>query len=174
MSALISDEYKAQQARLHEDPGYGSMSIYYAPMISLVVNHMGVEQLLDYGCGKGKLEKHLNVDHPLIYRGYDPGVEAYSAAPEPAEMVVCVDMLEHVEPDCLEAVIEELHRLTKKLIFVTVHTGAAKRILPDGRNAHLIQKPKEWWLPLLSRWFDLEADQDDFRGFVAVMVPKQL
>ena len=25
-------------------------------------------------------------------------------------------------------------------------TGPAEKMLPDGRNAHLIQQPKQWWL----------------------------
>ena len=174
MSALISDEYKAQQTKLHEDPDYGIMSVHFAPMISLVINHMGVDNLLDYGCGKARLRKCLKVDHPLSYFGYDPGVEEFSSAPQPAEMVACVDMLEHIEPDCLEAVLDDLQRLTVKLIFLTVHTGPAGRVLPDGRNAHLIQKPKEWWMQKLSKRFDLEADKEDTQGFWAVMVPKAI
>jgi hypothetical protein len=29
----------------------------------------------------------------------------------------------------------------------------AKKLLPDGRNAHLIQQPRDWWLPRLAQRF---------------------
>jgi hypothetical protein len=34
-----------------------------------------------------------------------------------------------------------------------IATPPAEKILPDGRNAHLIQEPITWWMPKLeARW----------------------
>jgi hypothetical protein len=67
--------------------------------------------------------------------------------------VVCTDVLEHVEPEYLDSVLDELQRVTRNVGFFVVHTGAAMNHLPDGRNAHLIQQPPEWWLPkIIQRW----------------------
>jgi hypothetical protein len=38
-----------------------------------------------------------------------------------------------------------------------LHTGAAIKFLPDGRNAHLIQRPVSWWLPKFMERFELTA-----------------
>ncbi len=29
------------------------------------------------------------------------------------------------------------------------------KVLPDGRNAHLIQQPAEWWMPKILKRFEL-------------------
>jgi hypothetical protein len=33
--------------------------------------------------------------------------------------------------------------------------GPAEKVLADGRNAHLIQKPSSWWLPRITRYFEV-------------------
>ena len=47
----------------------------------------------------------------------------------------------------------------------TVHTGAAVKVLPDGRNAHLIQRPAAWWLPKFMERFELAAFNRMHHGF---------
>jgi hypothetical protein len=54
--------------------------------------------------------------------------------------------------------------------------GPAGKTLPDGRNAHLIQKPSSWWLPKLSAHFDvlhLETHDMMGRGFWVIVEPKK-
>ena|SRR3990167_6092186 len=171
MRILISDDYMAQQKMLHENVNYGRMSEAYAPLISIIINRLSVKELLDYGCGKGRLKKVLKTIHPVEVRGYDPGVEEYSMMPEPAEMVACIDVLEHIEPEFIDNVLDDLQRVTRKLIFLTVHTGPAKKTLPDGRNAHLIQEPAEWWIKRLNTRFVPLTFTEDNHGFVALMKP---
>jgi hypothetical protein len=115
---------------------------------------MEVSHLLDYGCGSLlNLPKHLKVKQKLTYQAYDPAVPKFSKPAVPAEMVACIDVLEHIEPDKLDNVLDDLVRLTEGIVFLTVCTVAAMKTLPDGRNAHLIQEPVQWWLPKLwNRW----------------------
>ncbi len=89
--------------------------------------------------------------------GYDPAIEGLDDEPEPADLVVCGDVLEHIEPECLDAVLDDLKRCTVKAIFLTVATRPAKKTLSDGRNAHLIQQPAEWWLPKIMQRWELQA-----------------
>jgi len=43
--------------------------------------------------------------------------------------------------------------------------GPAGKVLSDGRNAHLIQKPLSWWLPKLCERFEiLELHQHQVFG----------
>lgn len=114
--------------------------------------------MLDYGCGHNlSLRKTLKPQKEFRYQAYDPGVPEYSDPPTPAELVVCIDVLEHIEPDCLDDVLDHLYDLTEHMLFATVHTGPAGKKLPDGRNAHLIQKPAEWWLPKFMDRFQLQG-----------------
>jgi hypothetical protein len=130
---------------------------------------MQISHLLDYGCGKGRLFKNLKADHKMTLQAYDPGVSEYSSPPVSAEMVACIDVLEHIEPECLDEVLDDLERLTEVVGLFTVHCGPAVKVLPDGRNAHLIQQPPEWWLPkIMDRW-ELQSFNRDDHGFWVIV-----
>ncbi len=169
----ISDAYRAEQTKLHANPHYGEASIGYAPLVELVVSRMGVRELLDYGAGKGHLERELKTKHPALnVRNYDPAIPAWSTPPASAEMVACIDVLEHIEPEYLDPVLDHLRALTRRVGVFTVHCGAAARVLSDGRNAHLIQKPASWWLPQIMRRFELvRFDRLAERGFWVIVEP---
>jgi 2-polyprenyl-3-methyl-5-hydroxy-6-metoxy-1,4-benzoquinol methylase len=79
----------------------------------------------------------------------------------PADLVCCIDVLEHIEPEYLSAVLSHLASLTKNLAFLTIHSAPAIKILPDGRNAHLIIKPMSWWTPTLGLHFDVVMSEPD-------------
>jgi len=153
-SPTISPGYQREQEQLHQSGTYGQVSILYAPMVSQIIDRMEVDHLLDYGCGaQTNLAKNLKVNRKLMYQAYDPGVPRFSKTPMPAQMVACIDVLEHIEPEFLETVLDELQRLAEAIVFLTVTTCAALKTLSDGRNAHLTQQPMSWWLPrFLDRW----------------------
>jgi hypothetical protein len=159
---LISESYKQQNADLHHAGGYGVMGEHYAPLISGIINKIGVTHLLDYGCGSRlSLARGLQgkVKGQLTYQAYDPCVKEYETPPVPAEMVACVDVLEHIEPDSIEEVLDHLQSLVEAVGVFTVDTGPAKKVLSDGRNAHLLQRPIEWWLAKFCERFQLQTFQ---------------
>lgn len=173
-AAVITPAYRAMQSQLHAtNPGYGVASVEAAPIVATLIEHFGVDELLDYGAGKGRLGQTLasKCRRPVRLRHYDPAIEAWAATPEPAEMVASIDVLEHVEPECLDAVLDDLQRVTLRLGFFAVHTGAAKKILADGRNAHLIQQPPSWWLPKIMQRFELLKFLRDKNGFYVLVEP---
>lgn len=159
-SPLISEGYRKQQEALHEQGNYGTASITFAPMVSQIIERMGITHLLDYGCGANvNLSKHLALKHKVTYQAYDPAVPRFSRRPFPAQLVCCIDVLEHIEPDCLDQVLDDLAALAEGVAFLSVCTAPALKRLQDGRNAHLIQQPIEWWLPKLWRRFELQTVQ---------------
>lgn len=172
--SLISSAYRQEQERLHSTGTYGTASIQYAPMVSDIIKRMEVTHLLDYGSGANvNLAKHLKVSHKLTYQAYDPGVPRFSKAPLPAQMVACIDVLEHIEPDFLESVLNDLMRLTEVILFATVDTGPAVKTLSDGRNAHLTQEPLSWWLPKLwERWSLQTIQATSEHSFMVIALAK--
>lgn len=143
-------------------------------MVSNVINRMQVTHLLDYGCGSlCNLARHLKVEHKMTYQGYDPGVARFDRRPVAAQMVACIDVLEHIEPDFLDAVLNDIQSLAEGIAFVSIHTGPAQKVLSDGRNAHLIQEPMQWWLPKLWDRFELQTVQvTGEHGFFAIGLAK--
>ena len=138
---LISDKYLKQLESMHKDlPRFGIGSKYRKEFIASLV----YDDILDYGCGKGRLETN---------KKYDPAVKEFSADPEPADLVVCTDVLEHIEPECLDDVLRHIHSKMLKSGYFTIGCSKAAKKLPDGRNAHLIIQPPEWWIDKLSEYF---------------------
>jgi hypothetical protein len=139
-------------------------------MVSQIIDRLEINHLLDYGCGSNlSLTQTLKPQRKFTYQGYDPGVQKYSKDPVQAEMVVCCDVLEHIEPQYLEDVLDHLEELTQVVLFATVHTGPAAKTLPDGRNAHLIQRPMEWWLPKFWERFSIQTVQvEGPQGFFVI------
>lgn len=169
---LITDAYRAQQTALHDRADYGVASLEWGDVVSAIVNTSGAQTLTDYGCGKGRLLEVINFDHPVRVQLYDPGVPKFAKTPVPTEIVTCIDVLEHIEPDCLEAVLVDLRRVTERLLIATIHSGPAVKMLADGRNAHLTQQGPAWWL---SRMFAAGFELLDFNrtrsGFFVVLAP---
>jgi hypothetical protein len=172
--ATISDEYRKIQQELHEDPGYGVASLIYAPLIKKIVETAHLRAISDYGAGKCNLRKGL---HDLGVRDfgyypYDPAFPQYGP-PRPAPLVCCIDVLEHIEEKHLDDVLLDLEEITEGIGFFTIATEPAMKTLPDGRNAHLIQKPVRWWLPRLCDHFDISRLQQVKNGHFWVMVGRR-
>jgi hypothetical protein len=172
----ISPGYLALQRELHKDPNYGTAALDYAKNVMEVMERMGARSLSDYGAGKKKLYMALRV-HGLKgyeYLPYDPAFPEYGP-PKSADVVCCIDVLEHIEPEHLDAVLIELKTITTKIGFFTVQTQPAMKVLADGRNAHLIQEPVAWWLAKLGEYFDVvEVRQRGHGGFWVVVKPSQV
>jgi hypothetical protein len=171
---LISDGYRAQQRQMHTDPSYGTASVGYAPIVAQAMRRYEVRSVLDYGAGKQRLrgalaDKIADID----YTPFEPADPLCCDAPAPAPFVACIDVLEHIEPDCLDAVLDDLQRVTLRAGCFTVATGPAKKTLPDGRNAHLIIEPIEWWLPKIMARFDLQVAQRMPGGFFVIVESRQ-
>ena len=144
MTKTISQDYLDLQCALHENPHYGVASLSYAPIIEQVCRSIGAHSVSDYGAGKCNLKVGLEKYglRDLDYFPYDPVFPNYGE-PKPADLVCCIDVLEHIEEEFLPNVIEDLVRITRNIGFFTVATGPAQKVLADGRNAHLIQKPAQ-------------------------------
>ncbi len=165
----ISEDYRRLNAELHESNSkYGTSGSRYANQVRELCKTIETRDVLDYGCGKSTLQNNL----PFTIKQYDPAIEKYSSIPEPADVVVCTDVLEHIEPEYLDNVLDDLKRVTKKLAFFTVATRPAQKTLSDGRNAHLIQEPVEWWVPKLCERFTLSMLQNFGSAFLVILEAK--
>jgi hypothetical protein len=165
---LISEDYRQQNKALHEDPSlhYGVAGKAYIPLLTNIYLEYGCKSILDYGSGKGKISKILP---NLPIKNYDPAIKEFSKMPRPADLVICLDVMEHIEPEYLDNVFKHLKVLIRKVGLISVSTRLARKILPDGRNAHLIVEEPEWWLPKFLEHFKLQEYVRSDDGFYVVV-----
>ena len=169
-SVLITEAYRAEQAALHARGNYGTAALQYGEAVAALLASTGANSLLDYGCGsKRSLLQALQLPAHVVYEGYDPAIPEFAADPFPAELVTCIDVLEHIEPALLDNVLDHLGSLCDPHGFFTVHSGPAGKVLSDGRNAHLTQQEPAWWMPRLRQRFQVLDAQPIPNGF-AVLV----
>lgn len=166
---LISEAYAKEQRRMHKNERYGAASKKMAPLVARLIEARNPASILDYGAGKQALAESLS-HIPAWFVPYDPGVPEISDLPAGKfDMVCCIDVLEHVEPECLKDVLQTLSDKTAGVAFITIHTGPAGKTLSDGRNAHLIQKPISWWTKRLKSVFKtVSADMHNDTTILAI------
>lgn len=168
---LISPEYAKLNEQLHHTrPDYGTSGRQWAAKVAGLARQVQAASILDYGCGKQTLAAALP---GLQVVGYDPAVPGLDAPPQPADLVVCTDVLEHVEPEHIDEVLDDLCRVTQKAAFVTVATRPAIKTLADGRNAHLTVQPLAWWRSSFESRFDI-VEVHELEGYEFSLVLKAL
>jgi len=146
---LISEKYRLLNEELHKTrEDYGAHAgTKWGKVLSDLCRNLKTWDVLDYGCGKGSLRKSLpgaNV------KNYDPAIPQHAADPDPADIVACFDVLEHIEPECIDDVIDHMFSKAKMGVILIVATRKAKKFYSNGENAHLIVEDVYWWLNMLS------------------------
>jgi len=100
---------------------------------------------------------------------YDPSIDHISAMPNPADLVVCTDVLEHVEPEYLTRVLNHIRSLVGKCLLVRVClVPCTSKRLPDGSDPHRIVKDKQWWLNALGKGFDVKEIHESSDKYLTV------
>jgi hypothetical protein len=167
---LISDEYTKLNKELHDyKVHYGAIGMRHLNKVVKLIKEINTTDVLDYGCGKSTLARNL----PFRIQQYDPAIEKYKSLPVPADVVVCTDVLEHVEPEFLENVLKHLAYLTKKAGYFTACTCPAKKTLSDGRNAHISLHTKFWWNEKFIEYFTIKELNFEDNEIVVIVLPKE-
>ncbi len=136
----------------------------HAFAIKRLIDETGARTLLDYGCGKGqqyiwrdlRLPDGSRIESIESYWAlneigkYDPGFEPHSRLPDKTfDGVVCTDVLEHCPESDIPWIIEEMFGYANRFVYANVACFPAKKILPNGENAHCTVRDPDWWIGLL-------------------------
>ena len=132
----------------------------------------GMKKVLEIGCGDGFASRLLlqnitslvaiDIDKlfiddakrrqskswPIDFRIHD--ILDDGPIHEEFDGVVSLDVMEHIPEAYVRQTFEEIFSLTTKFAFFVIATQKAKKLLPDGRNAHLTVQKAEWWLDLIN------------------------
>lgn len=153
---LISKSYRDIQEKMHGAKDYGVGA--HANECAVIVSELGMETefetVLDYGSGAHSHIARLLPQYKVA--DYDPCIQAKANEPASADVVVCADVLEHIEPSHLDDVLQHVRKLARKKVVLVIATEQAKKTLADGRNAHLIVEDAAWWSSHLINYFVID------------------
>ena len=156
-----TDEYGAMQRQMHDRGGYGVWGDHDTRLAATgILNLHDVLKrpltVMDYGAGNGALGAALERAFKCAtVTNYDPFHPQWRDNPEPGlhDVVTCCDVMEHVEPQCVENTLKYIADHCRYMAIFTIAIEEAAKTLPDGRNAHVTQRSPAWWQKRISKHF---------------------
>lgn len=134
----------------------GKTTVKNSDKIKEVIQKVKPFNILDYGCGKGwqytddEIHKEWGVPLPTLY---DPYVKEYSKLPGVGtkyfDLVLCVDVMEHILPDEIDKILHELFFLGN-FVYFHIDTKPALKTFSCGTNFHTSLYEKDWWINKLN------------------------
>ena len=115
-----------------------------------------INHILDHGCGKGGLVMSLNNDANVsgAAYGYDPAVEGFTQHPRKTyDLITSIDVLEHIGRKHIETTIAEIKQINSGFFFFCIDLLPASKTTSDGRNAHFLIAPSDWWVQQIKSHF---------------------
>lgn len=162
---------EAEKAKYERMWGFGSYR-KNAPGEKLVadaINRLGIDEpttVIDFGCGTGRAARafkkrgHIVTGIDIAENCLDPGVNILLVNQclwEPigikAEIGYCTDVMEHIPPEHVDAVLANIAACTERSYFqIATRKDAMGRLIKD--TLHLTVKPADWWEQKLSEHFE--------------------
>lgn len=140
-------------AELHQNRAYGNTAVRMRRFIEPWVAIDAPSTILDYGAGQGRFVDILEAPSLTERHAYDPAIpEIATLHRERFDYAICIDVMEHLEPEEVPAVLDHIASLSRRTLFI-IGTHPARAVLPDGRNAHTTVKPGPWWQREVARAF---------------------
>lgn len=147
----FTEKHMEEMKKLHQNPSYGVSGRKHKNVVMELIKVFNTQSVLDYGCGKGALGARL----PFPIWEYDPAIPGKDSVPRAADLVLCLNVLECVEPEMLDNVLGDLVRCSRKCVFAVIESkdkeGWEKRfdrffkvgtILQAGDELHCILEPR--------------------------------
>ncbi len=142
-----------------EDAFSGRDLTRYAYSIRGLVRATKSVSLLDYGSGKGKqYSEEFRRGDKLIAASlhdfwkmreitcYDPAINrTFLSEKHQFDGVIASNVIDYIPEEDLGWVIEVLFSRARKFVFCNVADFPAPFSLPNGENARITRKPRQWW-----------------------------
>lgn len=146
----ITEEALEAAKKLHLNPIYGIDGKKRKDVVLNLAKTLKTNSILDYGCGKGTLAASL----PFPIWEYDPAIPGKDGVPRSADIVVCINVMEFVEPEMLDNVLGDICRCANKIAFLVI----------EGK--------KEEWEKRFSGFFKIGAILEHETEIHCVLEPK--
>jgi hypothetical protein len=158
---MHSEEYLEELKKLHSKKTFGNNNTI-PEFLNTLLSENNINSMLDFGCGKGMPFSDRNSDKFKVYN-YDPVTNPIEL-PISVDLVYSSDVLEHIELAELDNVLNRLFVIGQKYQYHLIACHPAKKLLSDGRNAHLIIESPTWWRDKIqnNNWEIIHEDILDF------------
>lgn len=158
MYRIMHAEGARASGKSSERTFYGKSLAEHIPHIARLAAATQAQTILDYGSGKGALYqpapgepegsrfKTMAAWGDARVTCYDPAFEPFAGPLESSyDGVICTDVLEHIPRDDIPWVIAKLFGFARRFLYVVAATYPAKKVLPNGENAHCTLESADWW-----------------------------
>ena len=148
----ITPKHIQEMKKLHRNPIYGLSGKKHKDVVLKLSQALKTTSILDYGCGKGSLGNNL----PFPIWEYDPAVDGKDSVPRPADLVVCFNVLECIEPEMIDNVLGDLVRCSRKCVYIIIestdknwwekklnHFFKVGSIIPSKNELHCVLEPRK-------------------------------
>ena len=147
--SLVSEYASVHKAKRYGDTGWRSLPFILPHLLAL-----RPQSLVDFGCGQSDLGLRLaRAARIASVHRYDPAIPEFSVRPGAfSDVLVNVDVLEHIPDEELDAAIADMASLARHAVIV-IDTAPARLKLSDGRNAHVSLHDEAGWEKRLKKSF---------------------
>lgn len=149
---IIDLELVKQYKMLHNSECYGVSGAFFYDVILECILCLQPKSILDYGCGQNGMHEQVSVQD-VCFDGYDPAIDKLSVIMKSKyDFVINTDVLEHIPEDDIDDVLSHIQGLSSN-VFFNISTRPAKKLLPNGQNAHCTVWESEKWFRMIRRHF---------------------
>ena len=143
-------------------------SLSHVQTIKNLMSEEKLKSICDYGAGKKNLYTGLVESgfDDFNYYPYDPVFPEYGD-PKEAELICCIDVMEHIEEEFLDNIFNEICEITLKFCYFSIATTPAKKTLSDGRML-ILSSNRLGGGTKLCKLFNVEFLKNTKSGFIVL------
>ncbi len=84
------------------------------------------------------------------------------------ELLVCLDVLEHIKKECIDDIFSFFQKISKNLIFSIANHSDVQ----NGVELHLIQEDMSFWSPIILKYFEIIHSETQYGGKLYLLTLK--